>query len=74
MLESAKASRPSGPPAFKLSAMSYLPDTLVFFVLVLVNQNFIGDEDEDEDEGGSAGHRARLIRSVPLTPETRSLS
>ena len=27
---------------------------LILFVLVLVNQNFIGDEDEDEDddEGG----------------------
>jgi hypothetical protein len=26
---------------------------LILFVLVLVNQNFIGDQDEYDDEGGS---------------------
>ncbi len=44
---------------------------LILFVLalVLVNQNFIGDEDEyeDDDEGGSCRAEAQRFKATHLT-------
>jgi hypothetical protein len=46
---------------------------LILFVLVLVNQNFIGPRDEDEhedeydDEGGSCGTVVQRAKAAHLT-------
>jgi hypothetical protein len=40
---------------------------LILFVLVLVNQNFIGDEYEDDEEGGSCRAVAQRVKAAHLT-------